>query len=96
MTPHTPWMNTWWFSSAMMPTAARVVAAKRGGDRSGGGQLFGPQCGLDCREGAQTSKIELMRLMPRPGPACGRLLQAATAQSTLPNVVRSQLRRIEG
>jgi hypothetical protein len=24
----------------------------RGGDRSGGGQLFGPQCGPDCREGA--------------------------------------------
>ena len=69
---------------------------ERGGDRSGGGQLFGPQCGLDCREGAQTSKIELMRMMPRPGPACGRLLQAATAQSTLPNVVRSQLRRIQG
>ena len=69
---------------------------ERGGDRSGGGQLFGPQCGPDCREGAQTSKIELRRLMSRPGPACGRLLQAATAQSTLPNVVRSQLRRIQG
>ena len=24
---------------------------ERGGDRSGAGQLFGPQCGLDCREG---------------------------------------------
>ena len=35
---------------------------ERGGDRSGGGQLFGPQCGLDCREGAQTSKIELMEV----------------------------------
>jgi hypothetical protein len=26
---------------------------ERGGDRSGGGRLFGPQCGLDCREGAR-------------------------------------------
>ena len=36
--------------SAMMPTA-RGGGRERGDDRSGGGQLFGPQCGLDCREG---------------------------------------------
>ncbi len=65
---------------------ARVVAAERGSDRSGGGKRFVPQCGLDSRERVQTSKIEL-RLMPRPGPIVGRLLQAATAQSTLPNNV---------
>ena len=64
----------------------RVVAAEHGSDRSGGGKRFVPQCGLDCRERVQPSKIEL-RMMPRPGPVVGRLLQAATAQSTLPNNV---------
>ena len=69
---------------------------ERGGERSGAGQLFHRSAAWIVARGAHTSKIELMRLMPRPGPACGRLLQAATAQSTLPNVVRSQLRRIQG
>ena len=64
---------------------------ERGGERSGAGQLFRTAVRPGLSRGALASKIELMRLMPRPGPACGRLLQAATAQSTLPNVVRSQL-----
>ena len=33
----------WRFRSMMMPTAARVIAAKCGGDRGGGGELLGAQ-----------------------------------------------------
>jgi hypothetical protein len=48
---------------------------ERGGDRSGGGQLFGPPCGLDCREGPQTSKDRVDEVDATT--ACGRLLPAA-------------------
>jgi hypothetical protein len=37
----------WRFSSTMMPTAALLVAAKRGGERRGRGELLGAQ---HCRD----------------------------------------------
>ena len=37
----------WWFSSAMMATAAPAVAFKCGGDRGRGGELLGAQSRLD-------------------------------------------------
>src|SRR5258705_10304700 len=77
----------------MMPAAARVVAANAAAIAAGAASCSDRSAAWIVARGAQTSKIELMRLMPRPGPACGRLLQAATAHSTLPNVVRSQLRQ---
>jgi transposase len=59
--------------------------------------LFGRQCGLDCRERAQASKIELLEADATTRARMRASSSAATAQSTLPNVVLSQLPcRIQG